>query len=234
MRAPLHPARPRDTVDALLPSCGGPGRAFTAPGPDDRALPARPRKAGKAGQGQAERLPLHPQYVAATVDQLAAQDAIFTFDVGTRPSGPRYLRMNGAVAGARQPRQQAKATLPHAIGAQGRQPGPAGRRAVRRRRAGDAARRAGTLRQQLPWSDRRVRKRALSSWKRDEGGRDRHDWHRPGQSRLRRDSQGHRPVRCPGGQGRGPADALREAFGHDGPALVDVRTVREELSLPPS
>src|ERR1700749_1654090 len=26
---------------------------------------------------------LHPQYVAATVDQLAAQDAIFTFDVGT-------------------------------------------------------------------------------------------------------------------------------------------------------
>ena len=28
-------------------------------------------------------------------------------------------------------------------------------------------------------------------------------------------------------------DALREAFGHDGPALVDVRTVRHELSLPP-
>ena len=28
-------------------------------------------------------------------------------------------------------------------------------------------------------------------------------------------------------------DALREAFGHDGPALVDVHTVREELSLPP-
>ena len=28
-------------------------------------------------------------------------------------------------------------------------------------------------------------------------------------------------------------DALREAFSHDGPALVDVHTVREELSLPP-
>jgi pyruvate dehydrogenase (quinone) len=27
--------------------------------------------------------------------------------------------------------------------------------------------------------------------------------------------------------------ALQEAFGHDGPALVDVRTVRSELSLPP-
>ncbi|HEX6525576.1 MAG TPA: ubiquinone-dependent pyruvate dehydrogenase, partial [Streptosporangiaceae bacterium] len=28
-------------------------------------------------------------------------------------------------------------------------------------------------------------------------------------------------------------DTPREAFAHDGPALVDVRTVREELSLPP-
>ena len=28
-------------------------------------------------------------------------------------------------------------------------------------------------------------------------------------------------------------DALRDAFGHDGPALVDVRTARQELSLPP-
>jgi thiamine pyrophosphate-dependent acetolactate synthase large subunit-like protein len=27
--------------------------------------------------------------------------------------------------------------------------------------------------------------------------------------------------------------ALKEAFGHDGPALVDVRTARHELSLPP-
>jgi len=28
-------------------------------------------------------------------------------------------------------------------------------------------------------------------------------------------------------------DALREAFGHAGPALVDVHTVRQELALPP-
>ena len=27
--------------------------------------------------------PLHPQFVAATIDQLAAPDAIFTADVGT-------------------------------------------------------------------------------------------------------------------------------------------------------
>jgi pyruvate dehydrogenase (quinone) len=28
-------------------------------------------------------------------------------------------------------------------------------------------------------------------------------------------------------------DALKEAFGHDGPALVDVRTARHELEIPP-
>ena len=28
-------------------------------------------------------------------------------------------------------------------------------------------------------------------------------------------------------------DGLRAAFAHDGPALVDVRTLRSELSLPP-
>jgi pyruvate dehydrogenase (quinone) len=28
-------------------------------------------------------------------------------------------------------------------------------------------------------------------------------------------------------------DALQKAFGHDGPALVEVRTARHELSLPP-
>jgi len=28
-------------------------------------------------------------------------------------------------------------------------------------------------------------------------------------------------------------DALHAAFGHDGPALVDVRTARQELALPP-
>jgi pyruvate dehydrogenase (quinone) len=28
-------------------------------------------------------------------------------------------------------------------------------------------------------------------------------------------------------------DALHAAFGHDGPALIDVRTARQELALPP-
>ncbi len=43
--------------------------------------------------------PLHPQYVARLVSDLASEDAIVTADVGT-PSvwAARYLRMNGAAA----------------------------------------------------------------------------------------------------------------------------------------
>ena len=69
--------------------------------------------------------PLHPQYVAATVDRLAADDAIFTFDVGT-PSiwAARYLRMNGTrrLVGSFNHGSMANA-LPHAIGAQASHPG---------------------------------------------------------------------------------------------------------------
>ena len=40
--------------------------------------------------------PIHPQFVARTLDALAADDAIFTCDVGTPTVwAARYLRMNG-------------------------------------------------------------------------------------------------------------------------------------------
>ena len=98
--------------------------------------------------------PLHPQYVAATIDKLAAADAVFTADVGTPCIwAARYLRMNGTrrLIGSFNHGSMANA-LPHAIGAQASLARPAGRRAVRRRRAGDAARRAASRlrQQQLP------------------------------------------------------------------------------------
>src|SRR5262245_41085340 len=44
----------------------------------------------------AGRKPIHPQYVARVLDELAAQDAIFTCDVGTSTIwAARYLTMNG-------------------------------------------------------------------------------------------------------------------------------------------
>lgn len=48
---------------------------------------ATPRKEDK---------PLHPQYVARLVDRVAAEDAVFTADVGTPAVwAARYLTMNG-------------------------------------------------------------------------------------------------------------------------------------------
>jgi len=81
----------RDTVDALLPMIA----AKTDSSHLDR-MTAHYRRAreklDKLAKDKRNDSPLHPQYVAATVDQLAAQDAIFTFDVGT-PSiwAARYL-----------------------------------------------------------------------------------------------------------------------------------------------
>lgn len=44
----------------------------------------------------AENRPLHPQYLAARVSELASEDALFTADVGTPTVwAARYLRMNG-------------------------------------------------------------------------------------------------------------------------------------------
>src|SRR5260370_3722682 len=46
--------------------------------------------------GEPGRSPIHPQYVATVLDELAAEDAVFTCDVGTPTVwAARYLHMNG-------------------------------------------------------------------------------------------------------------------------------------------
>src|ERR1700681_485420 len=75
--------------------------------------------------GQPGRKPIHPQYVAKMLDELAAKDAIFTCDVGTPTIwAARYLRMNGKrrLLGSFNHGSMANA-LPQAIGAQVSYPG---------------------------------------------------------------------------------------------------------------
>src|SRR6202163_4920562 len=70
--------------------------------------------------GHPGRKPIHPQYVAKMLDELAGKDAIFTCDVGTPTIGAaRYLRMNGKrrLLGSFSHGSMASA-LPQAIGAQ--------------------------------------------------------------------------------------------------------------------
>lgn len=71
-------------------------------------------------KGEPGKTPIHPQYVTKVLNDLAADDAIFTFDVGTPTIwAARYLRMNGKrrLLGSYSHGSMANA-LPQAIGAQ--------------------------------------------------------------------------------------------------------------------
>src|SRR6202047_1416320 len=70
------------------------------------------------------RRPIHPEYVAATLDELAARDAVFTMDTGMCAVwGARYLRAGGGrrLLGSFNHGAIANA-LPQAIGAQAAYP----------------------------------------------------------------------------------------------------------------
>jgi pyruvate dehydrogenase (quinone) len=78
-----------------------------------------------AAVGRPGRTPIHPQFVARTISELAAADAIFTCDVGTPTVwAARYLAMNGQrrLLGSFNHGSMANA-LPQAIGAQSSSPG---------------------------------------------------------------------------------------------------------------
>jgi len=224
------------TIDALLP-------LITAKA--DKAhldrMTAHYRRArarlDKLARDRRNDSPLHPQYVAATVDKLAAADAVFTADVGTPCIwAARYLRMNGTrrLIGSFNHGSMANA-LPHAIGAQASHPG---RQVVALCGDGGLAMLLGeliTLRQMrlpvkvvvfdngaLSFVELEMKAAGIVTYGTDLDNPDFAGMARAaGLFGARVEKAGELE------------DALREAFGHDGPALVDVRTVRHELSLPP-
>jgi pyruvate dehydrogenase (quinone) len=76
-------------------------------------------------QGSPGRKPIHPQYLARVISEAAADDAVFTADVGTPTVwAARYLKMNGRrrLIGSFVHGSMANA-LPQAIGVQAAQPG---------------------------------------------------------------------------------------------------------------
>src|SRR5258705_1841769 len=99
---------------------------------NDRHLKASLEHYKKARKGLDElategtdKKPIHPQYIARVLDELAAKDAVFTCDVGTPTVwAARYLRMNGErrLVGSLYPRSIADA-LRTAIGEEGEHPG---------------------------------------------------------------------------------------------------------------
>ena len=180
---------------------------------------------------------IHPQFVAATIDRLAAADAVFLPDVGTPTVwAARYLKMNGRrrLIGSFTHGTMANA-LPQAIGVQASQPG---RQVVTLSGDGGLAMLLGELitvgQQNLPVKIVVLNNGALSfvelemkaggivNWGTDLGVTD------FAAIATAAGIFGVRVERAADLEG-----ALAAAFGQDGPALVDVRTARQELSLPP-
>jgi pyruvate dehydrogenase (quinone) len=226
----------RDTAAALLPLL----TAKSDHGHLDR-MTAHYRRArarlDRLAKDRASASPLHPQYVAAAVDRLAAPDAIFTADVGTPCIwAARYLHMNGRrrLIGSFNHGSMANA-LPQATGAQACQPG---RQVVSLSGDGGLAMLLGeliTLRQNrlpvkvvvfnngaLSFVELEMKAAGIVTFGTD---LDNPDFAGMGTSAGLLGITVSRADQL--------EDALRAAFEHDGPALVDVHTARYELSLPP-
>jgi len=197
---------------------------------------ARARLDHLATQGRTES-PLHPQFVAATVDRLATDDAIFTVDVGTPTIwAARYLRMNGQrrLLGSFNHASMANA-LCQGIGAQSSRPE---RQVVALSGDGGLAMLLGeliTLRQMLlPVKVVVFNNGALSLVELEMKAAGFVNY---GTDLDNPDFAGIARAIGLFGTTVKAADELdgelRAAFAHDGPALVDVHVARQELSIPP-
>lgn len=187
--------------------------------------------------GRPGQRPIHPQYLARMVSELAADDAVFTCDVGTPTVwAARYLKMNGRrrLLGSFVHGSMANA-MPQAIGAQVSQPE---RQVISLSGDGGFAMLMGDLltlvQHKLPvkivvfnngtlgFVELEMKASGLLPFG--------VELDNPDFAALAR-AVGLYAVRV-----EDPAEvepALREAFAHAGPALVDVVTNRQELAMPP-
>lgn len=189
-------------------------------------------------RGTPGRKPIHPQYLAKVVSDAAAEDAAFTFDVGTPTIwAARYLQMNGKrrLVGSLVHGSMANA-MPQAIGIQAAQPG---RQVISLSGDGGFTMLMGdlvTLKQRkLPVKIVIFNNGVLGFVALEmkaagflELGT---DLENPDFAAMAR-AMGIHGVRV-----EDPGDlpgAVAEVLGHDGPAVLDVVTATQELSMPPT
>jgi pyruvate dehydrogenase (quinone) len=188
--------------------------------------------------GEPGRTPIHPQYVARVLNEVAAEDAIFSCDVGTPTIwAARYLTMNGKrrLLGSFNHGSMANA-LPQAIGAQ---LSHHGRQVITLSGDGGLAMLMGdllTLRQlQLPVKLVVFKNNALGFVELEmkaAGFLDfATDLHNPDFAKMA-DAAGLLGLTVETPEQVRPM--LVKAFEHDGPALVEVVVNRQELAMPPS
>ncbi|HWF47251.1 MAG TPA: ubiquinone-dependent pyruvate dehydrogenase [Bryobacteraceae bacterium] len=184
------------------------------------------------------RTPIHPQYVAKVLDELAAEDAIFTCDVGTPTIwASRYLHMNGKrrLLGSFVHGSMANA-LPQAIGAQKAHPG---RQVITLSGDGGIAMLLGdllTLSQlKLPVKVVVFNNNSLSFVELEQKAAGFLDY---GTELVNPDfAKIAEAANIFGARVERPEDlepAFRRALEHNGPALVEAVVHRQELSMPPT
>ena len=188
--------------------------------------------------GEPEHTPIHPQYVARVLDEIASEDAVFICDVGTPTVwAARYLRMNGKrrLLGSFNHGSMAS-SVPQAIGAQMAYPA---RQVITLSGDGGLAMLLGDLltlpqlklpikivvfnNSSLSFVEQEMKAAGLVSFGTN--------LHNPDFARLA-DAAGILGIRV-----EKPEElraALVKSLQHDGPALVDVIVNRQELSIPPT
>ncbi|MEU4839725.1 ubiquinone-dependent pyruvate dehydrogenase [Nocardia testacea] len=227
----------RDTVDALLPLL----EQKTNRTHLDRSLRhyRRTRESLDAlAVNDRDRTPIRPEYVAGVVNRLAADDAVFTFDVGSPTIwAARYLTMNGRrrLTGSFTHGTMACA-LPHAIGAQ---TAHRGRQVIALAGDGGLTMLFGELitlvqnglpvkvvvfnNSSLNFVELEMKAAGVVNFGTDLSNPD------FGAAARAMGIWGRR-VEAPGDL----EPAIVEAFAHEGPALVDVVVARQELTIPPA
>jgi len=188
--------------------------------------------------GESKEKIIHPQYVVRVLDELAAQDAVFSCDVGTPTIwAARYLKMNGRrrLLGSFTHGSMANA-LPQAIGVQASHPG---RQVISMSGDGGLAMLLGdllTLRQhELPVKLIVFKNNSLAFVElemKSAGFVDfATDLHNPNFAKLA-EAAGllGLSAETPGQV----APMIAQALKYDGPALVEIPVSRQELSMPPT
>jgi pyruvate dehydrogenase (quinone) len=227
----------KDTITALLPQLKTKKDSGHLKKSLDHYKTAR-KDLDELAVGEPGKTPIHPQYVTRLIDELAAEDAVFTCDVGTPTIwAARYLKMNGkrTLLGSFVHGSMASA-VPQAIGAQAAY---AGRQVVSLSGDGGLAMLLGdllTLRQmKLPVKVVVFNNGALGFVELEMKAAGILNFG----TELVNPSFAEIATACGflGLRVEKPEEvkgALEQAFAYDGPALVDVVVNRQELSLPPT
>jgi len=227
----------KETLKALLPLVGS--TTDSAHLEDSVAHYKETRKElDELAVGKPGSSPLHPEYVARILDEIAAEDAIFTADVGSPCIwAARYLHFNGKrrLLGSFSHGSMANA-LPQALGAQAAFPG---RQVVTLSGDGGLAMLMGELltavQNKLPVKIVVFNNSALAFVEVEMMAAGivpfGTDLKNPDFSKVA-EACGLLGARVTTPEELKPA--LEKAFAYDGPALVDVLVQRRELSMPPT